>query len=63
VPGGASGHVAAHVVSYEEHVGADLIKQVAKARFRPGRVNDVALAEYAARDPQGPKREVRGKRS
>ncbi len=44
--------VAAHVVSYEEHGSADLVKRVAKARFRPGRVNDVALAEYAARDPQ-----------
>lgn len=43
--------VAAHVVSYEEHGAADLLKRLAKARFRPGRVNDVALAEYAARDP------------
>ncbi|MGH9013794.1 MAG: maleylpyruvate isomerase family mycothiol-dependent enzyme [Acidimicrobiia bacterium] len=44
--------VAAHVVSYEEHGGADLIKRLAKARFRPGRLNEVALAEYAGRDPQ-----------
>src|SRR5207249_6627778 len=44
--------VAAHVVSYEEHGGTDLIKRVAKARFRPGRLNEVALVEYAARDPQ-----------
>jgi uncharacterized protein (TIGR03083 family) len=44
--------VAAHVVSYEEHGGADLIKRVTKARFRPGRFNEVALAEYTALDPQ-----------
>lgn len=44
--------VAAHVVSYEEHGPADLITRLAKARFRPGRVNEVALAESAARDPQ-----------
>ncbi len=44
--------VAAHVVSYEEHGWADLIKRLARARFRPGRLNEVALADYAARDPQ-----------
>lgn len=44
--------VAAHVVSYEEHGWGELITRLAKARFRPGRVNDVALAEYAALDPQ-----------
>lgn len=44
--------VAAHTVSYEEHGLADLIKRLARARFRPGRLNDVGLAEYAARDPQ-----------
>lgn len=44
--------VAAHVVSYEDHSWADLIKRVAKARLRPGRLNEVALAEYSARDPQ-----------
>jgi len=44
--------VAAHVVSYEEHGWADLIKRLAMARFRPGRLNEVALADYAARDPQ-----------
>ena len=44
--------VAAHVISYEEHGWADLIKRLARARFRPGRLNDVGLAEYAARDPQ-----------
>ena len=44
--------VAAHVISYEEHSGADLLKRVANARFRPGRINEVGLAEYASRDPQ-----------
>jgi hypothetical protein len=44
--------VAAHAVSYEGHGLADLIKRLARARFRPGRLNEVALAEYEARDPQ-----------
>ena len=44
--------VAAHAVSYEEHGLADLIRRLAKARFRPGQLNEVALAEYAALDPQ-----------
>jgi uncharacterized protein (TIGR03083 family) len=44
--------VAAHAVSYEEHGLADLIKRLARARFRPGRLNEVALAEYAALDAQ-----------
>jgi len=44
--------VAAHAVSYEEHGLADLIRRLAMARFRPGRLNELALAEYAARDPQ-----------
>ena len=44
--------VAAHAVSYEEHGPADLVKRLRRAGFRPGRLNDVALAEYAARDPQ-----------
>jgi uncharacterized protein (TIGR03083 family) len=43
--------VAAHAVSYEEHGYADLVKRLAKARFRPGRLNEVALTEYAGRDP------------
>src|SRR5438128_1701398 len=43
--------VAAHVVSYEEHGGGDFIRRVTKARFRPARLNQVALAEYAAFDP------------
>ena len=44
--------VAAHVVSYEEHGWADLIMRLAKARLRPGRLNEVGLAESAARDPR-----------
>lgn len=44
--------VAAHVVSYEEHGPLDLLKRFTKAGLRPGRVNDVALQDYAARDPQ-----------
>jgi len=44
--------VAAHAVSYEEHGVADLMSRLARARFRPGRLNQVALAEYGARDPQ-----------
>ncbi len=44
--------VAAHVVSYEEHGRSDLVRRLARARFRPGRVNDVAPAEYVDREPQ-----------
>jgi uncharacterized protein (TIGR03083 family) len=44
--------VAGHVISYEEHGSVDLARRLAKARFRPGRVNQVALADYAALDPQ-----------
>lgn len=44
--------VAAHVISYEEHGTADLLKRLVAARFRPGRVNDVALKEYVTRDPR-----------
>ena len=43
--------VAAHVISYEEHGNRDLARRIVRAGFRPGRVNDVALAEYAALDP------------
>jgi len=44
--------VVAHVVSYEEQSWADLITRLVNARFRPGRLNEVGLAESAARDPQ-----------
>ena len=43
--------VAAHVISYEEHGTGDVLQRLAKAHFRPGRVNDVALSEYASYDP------------
>jgi uncharacterized protein (TIGR03083 family) len=44
--------VAAHVISYEEHGQADLARRLVKARLRPGRLNEVALAEYNQRDPR-----------
>jgi uncharacterized protein (TIGR03083 family) len=44
--------VAAHVVSYEEQGWTDLLSRLAKAHLRPSRINEVGLAEYAARDPQ-----------
>jgi uncharacterized protein (TIGR03083 family) len=44
--------VAAHVVSYEEQGFGDLMRRLARARLRPGRFNDVGLAEYVERDPQ-----------
>lgn len=44
--------VAAHVTSYEELGWSDLAKRVAKARFRPGRVNEVVLSEYSCREPR-----------
>lgn len=43
--------VAAHVISYEEHGRRDLLRRLATARFRIGRVNDVSLAEYRTLDP------------
>jgi uncharacterized protein (TIGR03083 family) len=43
--------VAAHLVSYEEHGWSDLIKRLARAHFRPGRINEVALETYVDRDP------------
>lgn len=44
--------VAAHVISYEEQSRADLAKRLVRARFRPGRINEVGLAEYQHYDPQ-----------
>jgi uncharacterized protein (TIGR03083 family) len=44
--------VVAHLVSYEEHGNADLLRNFVKARFRPGRLNDVARAEYGTRTPE-----------
>ncbi len=43
--------VVAHLISYEEHGNADLLRQFVRARFRPGRLNDVARAEYSTRSP------------
>lgn len=51
-PGWRVHEVAAHVISSEEHGGADLIKRLAKARLRLGRLNEVALAQYGHQDPQ-----------
>lgn len=44
--------VVAHVISYEEHSPLDILKRLAQARFRPGKLNDVGVAEYNARTPQ-----------
>lgn len=38
--------VVAHLISYEEHGRADLFRRIRKAGFRPGRINDAALADY-----------------
>jgi uncharacterized protein (TIGR03083 family) len=38
--------VVAHMISYEDHGTADLLRRLRKARFRPGRINEVALEEY-----------------
>ncbi|MEE2061396.1 maleylpyruvate isomerase family mycothiol-dependent enzyme [Rhodococcus artemisiae] len=43
--------VVAHMISYEEHDTPDLLKRVAKTRFRPWKLNEVALAEYAHLGP------------
>ncbi|HEX6446285.1 MAG TPA: maleylpyruvate isomerase family mycothiol-dependent enzyme [Streptosporangiales bacterium] len=42
--------VVAHVISYEEHGTGDLFRRLARARFRFGELNEVALAEYAHLD-------------
>ncbi|MFD4366210.1 maleylpyruvate isomerase family mycothiol-dependent enzyme [Rhodococcus sp. NPDC058521] len=38
--------VVAHTISYEEHGRADLLRRFRRAVFRPGRINDAALADY-----------------
>lgn len=43
--------VLAHVVSFEEHGKVDLARRLAKARFNPAKLNDVALAEYSTFSP------------
>lgn len=42
--------VVTHVISYERHGTADLLRRLARARFRFGELNEVALAEYAHLD-------------
>lgn len=42
--------VVTHVISYEEHGTGDLLRRLARARFRFGELNEVALAEYAHLD-------------
>lgn len=44
--------VVAHMISYEEHTRADLLRRLRKARFRFGRLNEVAMADYRSLDPQ-----------
>lgn len=43
--------VVAHMISYEEHGTPDLLKRVVRTRFRPWRLNEVALADYAHLEP------------
>lgn len=43
--------VAAHVVSYEEHGTADLLRRLVRARFNPAELNEVALSEYGHLEP------------
>jgi uncharacterized protein (TIGR03083 family) len=44
--------VAAHVISYEEHSRVDLARRLLRARLRPGRLNEVGVAEYDHCNPQ-----------
>lgn len=44
--------VAAHVVSYEDHGVIDLLERLVRARFRPGRFNEVGLTGYVERGPE-----------
>ena len=50
-PGWRVRDVAAHVYSYDELSGADLVRRFVQARFNPNRVNDVCLAAYAEQSP------------
>ncbi|WP_020579110.1 maleylpyruvate isomerase family mycothiol-dependent enzyme [Actinopolymorpha alba] len=43
--------VVSHMISYEEHNMADLIRRLRTAKFRLGRLNDVAMAEYRHLQP------------
>jgi uncharacterized protein (TIGR03083 family) len=44
--------VVAHVISYDNLGARALLAVAARARFRPGRVNDVALARYGRHTPE-----------
>jgi uncharacterized protein (TIGR03083 family) len=50
-PGWRVRDVVAHVYSYDELSGADLVRRFAQARFNPNRVNDACLAAYAEQSP------------
>lgn len=43
--------VVAHIVSYEEHGPADLMRRLQQVRFRPQHLNEAALAEYRDQSP------------
>jgi uncharacterized protein (TIGR03083 family) len=44
--------VVAHMISYDELDGRDLLRRFTKGRFRPDRVNAIGLAEYNKRSPE-----------
>ncbi len=44
--------VVAHVISYDNLGARALIAVAARARFRPGRINDTALARYGQHTPE-----------
>ncbi|MCR8694562.1 maleylpyruvate isomerase family mycothiol-dependent enzyme [Rhodococcus pyridinivorans] len=43
--------VVAHMISYEEHGPRDLVRRLAATRFRPWKLNEAALADYADLGP------------
>ncbi len=44
--------VVAHVISYDDQGSRALVALAARARFRPGRINDMALARYDRHSPE-----------
>ena len=44
--------VVAHVISYEELSGWQLVRRFAKGRLLPPRINAIGVAQYAGRSPQ-----------
>ena len=44
--------VVAHVISYDNLDARALLAVAARARFRPGRINDTALTRYAQHTPE-----------